>query len=490
MHVGRERGLCGYLSIFMSLSLTLVLSLCLVLIEAARQNTIRLESECIVDMGMNSVLAEYHREVLDRYNLFFIDCSYGTPYPSYYNTEDHLEQYLHKNVALQEELGILADNGLFRSIYMDPLKISFPEVTVTRVSLATDNQGYQFQQQAIQAVKSDVGIKAVETVTEWLHVVEQHNLLDNTVEQKIEAAEQQLQSLQGKQQLEDKTWVTIEVENPLSYITEERRKGLLYWVMENLEELSAKVINPQQYVSVRRKKQQLNQGNIPVKEGLSLYERLLFQEYLVRYAANYLEGKEDTRLDYQMEYVLFGTDSDTDNMRKTAAAICGMREAANLLYLMGDPEKQELISAAASALSAVIFVPEAAPVFESILLIGWSCLESIQDTKNLLKGEKVPLLKTKESWRCSLESLFGGEDREVQGEDGLSYSDYLRLFLCFADLEEITYRFMDVMEMEIRETTGNENFRMDGCVDYLEVQVKAVSAYGYTYELQHAKGYR
>ena len=108
----------GYLSIFVCFTLTIILSLCLVLVEGTRQNTIRLETECIVDIGLNSVLAEYHREVLERYNLFFIDSSYGTDYPSFYNTEAHLRTYLEKNVSLQEELGILGGNKLFPGIYM------------------------------------------------------------------------------------------------------------------------------------------------------------------------------------------------------------------------------------------------------------------------------------------------------------------------------------------------------------------------------------
>ena len=44
--------------------------------------------------------------------------------------------------------------------------------------------------------------------------------------------------------------------------------------------------------------------------------------------------------------------------------------------------------------------------------------------------------------------------------------------------------------LNIRKTAGNDKFRMDGCIDYLEIAVTARSAYGYTYELKHAKGYR
>ncbi len=486
-----ERKVSAYLSIFMSLTLTLVLSLCLVLIEGVRQNTIRLEAECIVDIGINSVLAEYHREALEQYNLFFIDSSYGTDYPSYYNTEANLKKYIEKNVSVQEELGILGGNGFWRGLYIDPLELKFPEIKITGVSLATDNNGYNFQKQAIQAIQSDIGIGVIEEVMSWIKVIEEKNLLDNKVEEEIAAVEQKLAGLQGKKQLEDSTWVSVTVENPVEAITGERRKGLLNWVAGNLGEISSKAIVPEQYISGRQQSQQVNLGNIVSDGTLDLYERLIFQEYLLRYAGNYVEVKKNAGLDYQIEYLLFGDDSDTGNFIKTAAAVCGLRETVNLIYLLGASEKREAVSAVSALLAAAIFVPEAQPLFESIILIGWSCLESIQDTKILLDGGKVPLLKDDASWNCSLENVLRPNGSENgSSSDGLGYEDYLRLFMCFTNLETITYRFMDVMEMDIRRTEGNESFRIDGCIDYLEIAVTAQSGYGYKYGLQHAKGYR
>lgn len=482
----------GYLSIFVSLSLTLILSLCLVLVEGTRQNTIRLETECTVDIGLNSVLAEYHKEVLERYNLFFIDSSYGTEYPSYYNTEANLRKYLEKNVSLGEELGILGGNKLFPGIYMDLLELSFSRVQVTGVSLATDHNGYWFQRQAAQAAESDIGIGVLDKVLDWIRVVEENGLMTNKIEEEIAAIEQKFTQIQGKKQLEDNSWVKIPVENPAKELTEERRKGLLNWVAASVSEVSDKSIQPQNYISSRRETGTMNQGNIPMTGKLSIYEKLLFQEYLFRYAGDYLDVRENSALDYQVEYLLFGGTYDTDNLRKTAAAICGLRETANLISLLKSTEKRETISAVSSVLSAAILAPEAAPVFEGIIVIAWSCLESLLDTKTILKGGSVPLLKDDAAWKSDLQSVLDFR-KAVSGEDdegGLNYEDYLRIFMYFGNLETITYRFMDIMEMDIRLTEGNENFRMDGCIDYLEIAVTARSAYGYTYELKHAKGYR
>ena len=65
----------GYITVFLTLSLTLILSLVFTVIEGARISAIRMKFECVADIGMNSVLAEYHRELLEQYELLFVDMS-------------------------------------------------------------------------------------------------------------------------------------------------------------------------------------------------------------------------------------------------------------------------------------------------------------------------------------------------------------------------------------------------------------------------------
>ena len=63
----------GSLTVYLSLSLSLILSFVLTVIEGARISVIRMEAECVADIGMNSVLAEFHRELLEQYDLLFVD---------------------------------------------------------------------------------------------------------------------------------------------------------------------------------------------------------------------------------------------------------------------------------------------------------------------------------------------------------------------------------------------------------------------------------
>jgi len=92
----------GYMTVFLTLSLTLILSLVFTVIEGARISAIRMKFECAADIGMNSVLAEYHREMLKQYDLLFVDTSYGSGNADIGNTEAHLKNYIRKNLRTEK----------------------------------------------------------------------------------------------------------------------------------------------------------------------------------------------------------------------------------------------------------------------------------------------------------------------------------------------------------------------------------------------------
>ena len=59
----------GYLTVFLSLTITIMLSLILALLWSARIGAIRMKTECATDISMNSVLAEYNRALFEQYDL-------------------------------------------------------------------------------------------------------------------------------------------------------------------------------------------------------------------------------------------------------------------------------------------------------------------------------------------------------------------------------------------------------------------------------------
>lgn len=475
----------GYLTIYVSLTLTVVLSLCLTLIEGARRSTFYLEAECITDIAVSSVFAEYHRELFNQYNLFYIDSAYGSNYPSYYNTEARLKYYLEQNLDLEKV-------SYLDFLYKDLLELEAGSVYLKKVALATDSGGILFQKQAVKAIEDDVGIGLIENVLDWAETFEAKGLLERDIGREKQIADRQLEAYNGtEKQLTKEEWVTVEIHDPTQHLDNMRAQGVLKWVVDNDTLLSARKVDLNQYISARKRRGEINRGNAVLTKALTVAEQVLFQEYLLRYAGHYRAEKDGSLLQYQAEYLLAGKDEDVENLRYVVGAICGAREVANVLYLYSDAEKALAVEVLANILAAAVLCPETAPLFEVILVIGWAYAESLYDTKLLLAGGKVPLMKDDSSWHYDLDSILESFHMQIHdtNSQGVSYTDYLRVMLYLSDLEQTTFRFMDLVEMDIRLTEGNRAFRMDGCIGSVEAEVVIQSGYGYKSILNKEKQY-
>ena len=159
----------AYLTVYLALCLAVILSLCLALIDGARRNGARLEAEIVTDIGLQSIMAEYHRELMKQYNLFAIDASYGTALCSKTNTEAHLQKYLSKNLSCD-------DVFLSDFLYRDFFGLKLEQAEVKKVSVLTDGGGAVFRRCAVEAVKDDLGIGLFEELQGWMQTVEVNGL--------------------------------------------------------------------------------------------------------------------------------------------------------------------------------------------------------------------------------------------------------------------------------------------------------------------------
>lgn len=480
-----KRGLAGYLTIYVALSLTVMLSLCLTIIEGVRRSSIEWEAECIMDVSMNSVLAEYHREVLNQYNLLYIDSAYGSAYPSYYNTEARLKYYLEQNLNLQEV-------SYVDFVYKDLLGMKLSDVWLKEVTLATDLSGKLFQRKAAEAVWDDSGMQTLENVLDWVQTIDSNGLLERDIEAEKAEVDTRLEELQGTEKLlEDQTWITVKIENPTRHLNDMRAKGVLRWVLPEGSIISGQRVDLSQYISARRKRGKINAGNPGQIPDITPLENVLFHEYIIRYSGRYNAPKKGSLLQYQTEYVISGKAKDEENLKNVALTISGLREVANVIYLNNCSAKMDMVKIVAKVLAYAIFTPEAEELFKASIVMGWAYLESVYDTKVLLAGGKIPLMKEDKDWHYDLDSIFTTASMEVKNQHkrGLAYEDYLRILLYLGNQEKITFRFMDLMEMDIRLTEGNEAFRMDGCIERIGAQAVIKSGYGYEYVMESRKKY-
>ncbi|MCI9336358.1 MAG: hypothetical protein HFH93_02270 [Lachnospiraceae bacterium] len=481
----------GYLTVMLALCMAVILSLFLTLMNGVRRNGARLEAECVMDIGMQSIMAEYHRELMKQYNLFAIDSSYGTAVCGKANTEAHLSGYLSRNLSYD-------DIFLSDYLYRDFLGLSVEQVELTGLSVLTDYGGAAFRGDAVEAVKDDVGLGLLQEIQSWVQKVEVNGLEEGKEETKKQELDGEIKgwvdTYDGVEiEVDEDEWKRAEVRNPTDQLEATKRLGLLRLVVEDESKISGNIIHTESLIQNRMQQGQINHGNMArdeLTEAQELTEKFLFNEYLLRYMGRFGKESEEDALRYQIEYLIGGKKSDVENLKSVVNRLCILREAANAMYLMSNETKRGEIRLVAAAACTVIALPALTPLLEGAILLAWAYAESVYDVKSLLAGGKIPLFKDDGSWHYSLSSALSGSLKdESTGGEGLAYEDYLRIFLMLSGVDTITARAMDMVEADIRKTPGNVSFRLDGCFRAVEAFVRIGSSHGFQYQITRRKSY-
>ena len=103
-------------------------------------------------------------------------------------------------------------------------------------------------------------------------------------------------------------------------------------------------------------------------------------------------------------------------------------------------------------------------------------------------------MKTSDTWQLPLSSLLtlGSGTEQIDGSDvsgGITYKDYLRMFLFLKDPDEITMRVLDRVEENIKLEYGMEWFRTDQCITKIETKNTSEILGGITYTFPVYFGY-
>ncbi len=474
----------GYITIFLSLSLTLILSLVFTVIEGARISAIRMKFECVTDIGMNSVLAEYNRELLKQYDLLFVDMAYGSGKPSVANAEEHLRNYVQKNLNGQK-------NGNFLKV-RDFLSMQIDSVEITACSIASDEEGGVLKRQISDYMDDYPTGYLIGKITENLAQMDSSGMESRDTAGEREGYQAQIEAIGlPEQEVEEGVFEEVPLDNPADAANSTRSIGVLNLVVEDVSSISTVKVPLTQYISGRTPMR----GNGICREAAQISgtpNDMLFLAYLFQKCGYYGQEKENSLLQYQIEYMIAGKDTDWQNLEQTAKKLLRWREAANVLYILTDAAKIAEAEAMALALTAVMLSPALAEPVKYTILYAWAYVESLQDVKILLRGGRVPIFKTSADWRTGINSL-----RDVRGSltdagdngRGLSYKEYLEIMLFLTNDHDRTFRAMDIMEMDIRKTPGNSGFRIDGCFDAFRAKLSVSSTFGYRYEMERLYGF-
>lgn len=507
-----EKWLPAYLTVFVTLSLAAILSVILVLLQGAQVNAARLKTVCACDIAADSALSEFNRALYDQYDLFFIDTSYLTGEASVEKAEAHLKEYLEKNIEPSGLTGLSSDL----------LPVSLAESEITESRFAADDKGRPVREQVYAYMSADaigsVTAPALAVIDKWKGLPEFDVTGWQTKKAESEKALQESLNTLGYSKTESETgnaesdsgntYGGTSAEESSGNVKAEKTSITMEGLQESLDLFHNTPILNQIYgnrtgaaaLSDRKtdtnaliSHRDVHTGNASGAENSHQYpeaDEIVFDEYIMEKCDDFISSGNDSSenngetnvkpLRYEVEYILYGKDRDKDNLEAAALRLVLLREAVNGACLLADASRRKQAETAALVISTLLLSPELTEVLTPVILFSWAYVESLQDVRILLDGGSVSPIKTKDQWRTPMYKILipYPNARAKSDQGGWSYEDYLRIFLYLENSRKKTFRLMDVMEMNVRQTKGNENFQLDWCMDMFRMKVETQTVYG------------
>ncbi len=462
----------GSMTIFAALSLMLVAAFLFVLLEAGRAAEMQKLAKINTQSVLESVFAGYESALWDTYHLLAFD-AFVSGDLAFSGRETEVTALSNENL----EPIALGENFYGNNL----LQIKAVEADFSQYRYLTDEEGTAFEAAVAAYMRSNLPFEAAQQIFGQYEAVSgllQEDGSGASIEDALSGLEDVLdtnldetEEIAGGQEDPSISDVEALAENPLEVAAKLQNMGILELVIEDTSKVSAAAVSLDKTVSHRT----LQSGSCTEQLENSWLDYVLMQQYLVKYMGSYTNAKENRALSYELEYLICGNASDVENLKGTVNWLILVREAANLLYLLTDAEKQNEALEIATIIAAVLTHPELAEGIKSTILAVWAYAESIMDLRALLDGDKIPLLKNSSTWTSDIWHLatsLSSFGKAKSSETGLSYSSYAGLLLFFQGESSLAFRAMDVIEAAVQKQEGHESFYMDHMVIDAELNIR------------------
>lgn len=445
----------GSITVFLSLISVLFLSLACTLAESVRVQACRAKAAALTRMGLFSIFGEYERQVLEDYDVFFLDGACGSEEFSISRLETKAEEYMRQNTE--------GTSGL--------LSLQLKGCQIESYTLATDEQGTPFRRQAAENQRETLVFDAAENLLADSREVRRQEEAGRALEEGSLDLEQQMdqlleeQSLARNQEEPKETEWEKTAENPLDVIRKIRKLGILSLVVKEPDKLSSMKAEESELPSIRTRRE----GRLKDPTGDDGWtEEALFFQYLNRHFGTMTQVRQGGGLAYELEYLLAGKSSDVENLKSVVNRLLLMREGANFLCALADGQMRQQALLLATGICGAAPVPGLRTAICGALLLAWAYGESLLEVRTLLAGGKVPLVKTSDQWKLSLQQLGNLTQLlnacDEGGGEGCSYEDYLWMLLAAGDKSAYAMRALDLAECRVRKTEEGKFFRADAAI--------------------------
>ncbi|MGN0465653.1 MAG: DUF5702 domain-containing protein [Lachnospiraceae bacterium] len=457
----------GSISVFAALILLVVLSSIFLLIDGVRIIYGNTKIKQTIVGANEHILANYHRELQQRYHLFLLDPAFIAEK----GISEEIQSYFEKSICNSKEKNTfypfqIQTISIVKEVYLDeenlaPLKHQIREYMkyknttewtkelLKKMTILKDKDRQEEETKALLEQQQ----KDMESQIE--EIVENPNLSETGEEENI---------------LEEVR------QDPREVVTEVMNGGILRVVFPSGKSISSRKITRNSLPSNELKNMQGQEEGEKIIDFFNLdMIRNMFTESRITEAMNNIETEamtisyimdcfssfsekadknQATKLNYEIEYIIHGGKTDKENLENIVNRILLFRFGTNFSYALTDPSlNAQALSISVSIAGLMGFAP-IITALKTMILAAVSYGEAIIDVRSLLSGNKIPVLKNASNWTISIErigQMLGSKNVVANDRDGMSYEDFLKIFLLAQSNKETKYgRMLDLMEENIK----------------------------------------
>lgn len=420
---------------FLSLIFILLVTFIGSIVDAASIQAAKNYRRADAQRAMECIFAEYQKELLTEYDIFGMDAGY--------ESGDYSENLISKRL---EYYGLVNSKNI-----------------IERIQFLSDDSAVAFMEQVSRYMEHKYGLDIVSDALADTRLWESQESDAKEYEEEEKRNKDYLNDL-----LEENQSELPDENNPISRVDGLKKAPVLDLVMPEEKTVSEKSVDITELPSRR----ELNRGYgdfSDEEKGVSATDKLLFGEYVLEHFCSFMDGGGNV-LDYEVEYMIGGKESDRENLKAVVNELLLLRFVPNYTYLQGNAEKKAEAEALALALSSLLTVPAITEIVAQGILLAWAFEESVEDVRSLLNGGKIPLIKN--------------------GENGLTYEEYLRILLFLEEKKGTAMRCLDLIEQNLKKIHGLDFFRVDTCVTKMEINARCSFRRGITYTFPVYFGYQ
>jgi len=445
----------GSITVFIALLLATLISFSGVLLEIVRWKGMGNIIQEACAGASESVLSYYKPWLWEQYHVYGLS--------DQHNEEKLMCEYVQN--------GLNYNGNIFQKKGMDYYQAKVLNVESVQEKRLSDNHGEDFIRQALRYEKIHLPIKMV---SDGLNQLLNHakgvdeskedsvmNHSKDALKQAEEIKKKQQQDQDNEERAEEKVSKKEQdqakeefknVDNPFTFFDQHKSSVLLNLVLEDAGKSSKQILEEKDCIWNRK----LKHGNLEKSADelrLTVLEKFLLGMYTLEHFGYYGQEKKDRGLNYQVESIITKKTKDQEALEGVVLRIMAIREGVNFLYLLTSPSKSQEAFGFATALVGFTGLP---PLIEAVkigILMVWAYTETVSELKALMKGEKIPLIKTDQNFHSCLKNLGKSLEKGNWEDDPgvkISYAECLIVFLMMENQEKMATGMLNCIDFDLQ----------------------------------------